>query len=411
MPFSETTLSELRTIVNTAASGDQGGIPGATVVIVDKNGDELFAHSAGKRGMASDEPMSLDSIFWIASCTKLITGIACMQLVERETLSLDDEGQVESLCPELKDIKVLKEDGTLEDKKKSITLRMLLTHTVGFGYTFFVERLRDHFFPTGYDEFDADFKQVLKTPLLFQPGEGWEYGIGPDWAGVIIERVSGMSLNDYMKNHIFEPLGLKNMNMLPTQAMMDNLAYMNFRAADGKLLPRDHPMRRPLLASTKEELAACFQSGGGGLFAKPQEYARILSVVLNNGICPKTGTKLLEKSTVDEMFTNQIPQFPDFGRQPIPAAKGEYTNPIPELYPAEGIPPQGWGITFMLAGGRTGRSDATAWWAGLPNLFWWCDREKGVAGIVCSQILPFLDANVAAMWANVESTVYKGLNV
>lgn len=100
-----------------------------TVVVVDKNGEELFAHSAGKRGHESSEPMTLDSIFWIASCTKMITGIACMQLVEKGILSLDSSTLVESLCPELKEAKVLTDDGKLVEKKRGITLRMLLSHT------------------------------------------------------------------------------------------------------------------------------------------------------------------------------------------------------------------------------------------------------------------------------------------
>lgn len=110
------------------------------------------------------------------------------------------------------------------------------------------------------------------------------------------------------------------------------------------------------------------------------------------------------------MFANQIPQFPDYGRQGVPAAKPDLTNPLPDLYPVPGNPPQGWGLTFMLAGGEgTGRSKGTGHWAGLANLWWWADREKGVGGIVATQILPFADAKVLGLWVGVESEVYKGL--
>lgn len=105
------------------------------------------------------------------------------------------------------------------------------------------------------------------------------------------------------------------------------------------------------------------------------------------------------------MFTNQIPEFPDFGRHAIPAAKPDLTNPIPELYPQPAEQPQGWGLTFMLTlhPGATGRGGNTGWWAGLPNLFWWCDREGGVAGIVASQILPFAGEflSFGALWLRV----------
>ena len=121
-------------------------------------------------------------------------------------------------------------------------------------------------------------------------------------------------------------------------------------------------------------------------------FSEILATLLNGGTSPTTSHQLLQPSTVDEMFTNQIPQFPDFGRQGVPAAKPDLTNPLPNLYPEDPDTPQGWGLTFMLThlkGGAGGRGQGTAWCAGLANLFWWCDREKGVAGMVASQILPF----------------------
>lgn len=107
------------------------------------------------------------------------------------------------------------------------------------------------------------------------------------------------------------------------------------------------------------------------------------------------------------MFKNQIPDFPNFGRQQIPASKPDLTNPLPEIHPVPGDPPQGWGLTFMLSnGGSTGRSQSTAHWAGLANCFWWCDPEKGIAGMVATQILPFCDANVLNLWASVEAKAY-----
>lgn len=139
--------------------------------------------------------------------------------------------------------------------------------------------------------------------------------------------------------------------------------------------------------------------------------AEVLAVLLNDGTCPRTGSKLLDKETVNKMFSNQVPHFPNYSRQGISAAKPDLTNPVPELYPVPGDRPQGWGLTFMLSnGGATGRSNSTVHWAGLPNLWWWADREKGVAGIVCTQILPFVDAKVLGLWATVEAEIYKALS-
>ncbi|KAF1344882.1 beta-lactamase family protein [Delphinella strobiligena] len=401
-------VQELERLVDEACADHTRGIPGATFVVVDKDGKELLAHSAGRRGSGSTEPMTLDNIFWIASCTKMLTGIACMQLVEQGKLSLDDVRQVEQLSPELKDVKVLQSDGTLVEKKKGITLRMLLTHTAGFGYTFFNEKLRDHSRPTGYDEFSGNEYDMLQ-PLVHQPGEAWQYGISVDWAGVLLERVTGQSLNDYLHQNVFQPLGLKNISFFPTKTMKSRLVHMHQRATDGTLTHRDHLLRQPLVIESDADIRRTFNSGGAGCFAKPQDYCRVLAVLLNDGTCPTTGIQLLKKATVDEMFTNQIPKFPDFGRNGIPAAKPDLTNAVPDIYPIPGNGPQGWGLTFMLTGGATGRSSTTGFWAGLPNLWWWCDREKGVAGIVCTQILPFGDAQVLGLWAKVESAIYAAL--
>ncbi|KAK3177520.1 hypothetical protein K4F52_009718 [Lecanicillium sp. MT-2017a] len=352
--------------------------------------------------------MTPDSIYWIASCTKMLTALSCMQLVERGQLSLDDSDQLEKLCPELRDVQVLKKDGTLEPKRNRITLRMLLTHTAGFGYAFFNERLRDYGYPAGIDEFSGSIHD-LKTPLLFHPGEGREYGVNIDWAGIALERATGLTLNDYMQENICKPLGLKNLNMIPTPEMKANLAHMHQRLPSGEVIGRDHPLRRPLIVQTEAEKKDLLCSGGAGMYAKPQEYCRVLAVLLNDGTCPKTGVKLLEKATVDEMFKNQIPDFPQFGRQNIPASKPDLTNAVPDLYPTERNSPQGWGLSMMITGGATGRSEGTAFWAGLCNLFWWVDRENGVGGMICSQVLPFGDAAVLGAWIGMEATIYQAL--
>ncbi|KUI62681.1 Acyltransferase LovD [Cytospora mali] len=410
MPFSEKTINTLRSTVESACDDQRKGIPGATVVVVDKNGNELFAHSAGRRGVASRENMTLDNIYWIASCTKMITAIACMQLVEQGRLKLDDGEQLEGLCTELKTLNVLREDGTMEEKKRQITLRMLLTHTSGLGYAPFNERLRDWGYPAGLDEMSGRIEAMI-SPLMFQPGEGWEYGVSIDWAGVAVERVTGKKLNDYMRVNILQPLGIRNMSMFPTEEMKLKLAYMNHREHDGTLRPRDHLLQRPLLVKDEEEIARVFNSGGAGMYAQPQEYCKILAMFLNDGKCPKTGAEILKSTSIAEMFTNQVPRFPDFGRQGMASAKPDVTNPIPQLYPVPGDPPQGWGLSFMLSnGGPTGRSKTTAHWAGVANCWWWCDREQGVAGLVTTQILPFGDDKVLKLWFDIETEVYVALN-
>ncbi|KAF4342859.1 beta-lactamase family [Fusarium beomiforme] len=153
MPLNVKTLSRLRGIVEQSCENPPQEIPRPSVVVISKDGEELFAHVAGKRGLTSQENMSLDSAFWIASCTKILVGLACMQHIEKGMLRLDERTQVEQLCPELKQLKVLRPD------------------VKGLG---------------------------TDPSLPALPGEGWEYGPGIDWDGVALERATGLKLNNYL---------------------------------------------------------------------------------------------------------------------------------------------------------------------------------------------------------------------
>lgn len=142
MPLSAEVIKNLKSTVDKACADPHSDIPGTSIVVVDRDGKEIFAHAAGKRGVNSSEDMTLDNVFWIASCTKMIAGIAVMQLVEQNKLHLDDGEEMERLVPELKKTKVLGKDGKLVEKNKKITLRMLLTHT-GMSLQLFTDGLYD----------------------------------------------------------------------------------------------------------------------------------------------------------------------------------------------------------------------------------------------------------------------------
>jgi CubicO group peptidase (beta-lactamase class C family) len=164
-------------------SNPDSGIQGLVFIAVDKNGQTLVEHASGKRSFSAAYPMTMDSVFWVASCTKMITGLVCMQLVEQGRLSLDDAQQVYKLCPEIEQAKFL-QHGKLIERKGDITLRMLLPHTAGFGYEFFNKELMDYgraggmgTNAVGYEVFAGDEKDILRQPLVNQPGSTWEYGV------------------------------------------------------------------------------------------------------------------------------------------------------------------------------------------------------------------------------------------
>ncbi|KAF2641704.1 beta-lactamase/transpeptidase-like protein [Massarina eburnea CBS 473.64] len=384
------------------------GINGLVFVAIDKSGTPLITHASGTRSLSSKEPIDLDTTFWIASCTKLITTIAVLQLVEQGTIQLDDAEFVAKFAPEIRAKKVFADGVTAAEQQKQVTMRMLLAHTAGFGYAFFDPRV----YAQGIDEFTLDVEEILKSPMVNQPGTTWEYGINVDWAGLILERVTGTKLNDYFQEHIFKPLGITSTTMFPTAEMRANFAGQHQRdPTTGEIKEREHLYKNALNINSKEEEQKAFHSGGAGLFTKPTEYAKVLAMLLNDGKSPETGARVLKESTVKLMWENQIPEHPNFARGGPPPANTTLANPAPELYPQEGNPPQGWGLSFFMtiAPGMTGRGANTAWWAGIANVFWWVDREKGVAGIIASQVLPFGDVKIVPAWVMAEKALYDGL--
>ncbi|KAH8431071.1 serine hydrolase domain-containing protein [Aspergillus melleus] len=276
--FSSDTAVAMQKVLDQATSGASPSIPGLIYCSINRDGDMLFQHASGRRGLDIDQPMSLDTVFWMASCTKLITSIACMQMVEQGKLDLDSVQQLESLAPELKAVQVLERDSDggfhLVPKERGITLRMLLNHTSGFGYAFEDLKLNDWSRPVGLDDFSGHEADVLHRPLVNQPGTKFQYGVGMDWAGVLVERVTGISLEDYFQLFILRPIGIASITFFPSPSLIDNLAYLHQRAKDGSLSVTDHLYRYPLLTRKPGNERNAFCMGGAGCFGKPVEFCR-----------------------------------------------------------------------------------------------------------------------------------------
>ncbi|KAM0552675.1 hypothetical protein ACHAPJ_007772 [Fusarium lateritium] len=427
--LSEDVQAKLRSIIDEyTIGGADRKIPGLIYSAWRSDGEPIFEYASGTRGMSSQDSMGLDTTFFLASFTKMATSVACMQLFEQGKLRLDDADQVEAICPELRDVKVLTRNAEggfeLVEKVRRITLRMLLTHTAGFGYAFEDEKLAEFTRPIGADDFSGEAIHLANRPLVNQPGEKFQYGVSMDWVGVVIERVHRKSLDEVFKADIFRPLGMNNISFHPSKEAKLNLAYMHRRGADGKLKTTDHFYRRPLLAQDDERVPC---AGGHGCFGRPAEFGSelnkansrdcvidiflgLISLLLNDGVDAKTGTRLLKPETVKDMFTDQIADKPRFSNVFIPVAKPELANPTP-LAPMPDDHTEGWGLSFSISHfpEATGRAAGTASWEGLANLFWFADRKNNIGGIIASQILPYGDALVVECAERVETEIYKAL--
>jgi methyl acetate hydrolase len=250
-------------------------VPGviAQVTTLDET---VYAGAAGKRSCADDEPLTADSVLTIFSTTKAVATVAILQLAESGLLDLDVPAK--RYAPGLGDIKVLvgfTEDGTpaLRDPKRDITTRMLILHTAGFGYPNF-DAAYQRLLRSGViaSPGDATFA-ALKAPLLFDPGEGWEYGVGLDWAGVIAERIAGIRLEQLLRERVLLPLGMDSTAFVITGDMRARFAPVHTRLPDGGVMALDY-----VLPQEPEIYMA-----GQALYSTAPDYLKFIRMWLNNG--------------------------------------------------------------------------------------------------------------------------------
>jgi methyl acetate hydrolase len=367
--------------------------PGVVAMAGDRAGN-CFEGAAGVRRLGEDPPMTTDSVFALFSLTKAVTATAALQLVEQGRLDLD--APAKRYAPEIATLQVLEgfdEAGAskLRPPKREITTRMLLLHTAGFGYPFWnpiCKRLAE----LGQPIPRSGLKRALMTPLLFDPGERWEYGLGLDWCGLVIEGIAGERLDAVFKKRIFEPLGMNDTGFLLSDSMRARRAAMHQREADGSLTPLD---------SEEPEEPEVYM-GGGALFGTVGDYMRFLRMWLNDG-AGEYG-RVLEAETVELAARNGLG---DLKIKPLPSVDALLTNEA-EFFPGQS---KSWSLAFMINDevAPTGRPAGSLGWAGLGNLYYWLDRKNGVAGVWATQIFPFMDPPSVGGFLAFETAVYEGV--
>jgi methyl acetate hydrolase len=376
------------------AAVERGDVPGVVAVVVDRKG-VLYEGAFGKRNLTTGAPMTPDTVCWIASMTKAITGACTMQLVEQGKLDLD--APAEQWVPMLKEAQVLEgwdDEGKpkLRPPTRPITLRQLLTHTAGFSYEFWNADILRYQEVMGMPNIASGKIAALKTPLLFDPGERWEYGISIDFAGLAVEAVSGKKLSAYMQDHLLSPLGMNDTAFKIRSDMRARLATIHARGEDGALAPIEFE-----LPQDPE-----FDLGGGGLYGTAGDYARFVRMVLNRG--ELDGVRVLDAETVDLMCQNAIG---DLRVTPMKTVMPQFSNDA-EFFP--GLP-KGWGVTWQvnLEPAPTGRSAGSLQWAGIANSYFWIDPVRGIGGVYMTQILPFADTKSLPLFEAFETEVYRAL--
>ncbi len=363
----------------------RGDVPGVIVLVTAP--DRVLYHEAfGKMDTAHDVDMRKDAIVRIASMTKALTSTAAMMLVEEGALALDDE--VWKYVPAFKSPQVFTRldlaAGTYETRPadRPITIRQLLTHTSGIGYSWS---------DPGLALVEKRLGQASEAdlPLVNEPGERWTYGAGPKVLGDVIERLSGQPIDEFLARRVFRPLGMQDTGYAVPDAQRARVVTLHQRT-DGRLIEIPNP---PVIADEPR--------GDGRLFSTAADYARFVRMILNRG--ELGGVRLLKADTVAEMSRNQTG---DLKVRLQPAANAARTRPFP-LGAGEDV----WGLGFQLAAPT--RPDAARCrpgsmsWAGINNTFFWIDPQAEIGVVVLMQVLPFYDEAALAVLRGVEACVYQ----
>jgi CubicO group peptidase (beta-lactamase class C family) len=371
----------------------RGVLPGVVAgVATDEGVVHLSAHGVREHG--STIPIATDSVLWIASMTKAVTAVAAMQLVERGALDLD--APAGALLPYLGSVQVC--DGfdaegrpRLRPPRSPVTLRALLTHTAGFVYPIWNADLARYQATMPAPAPAAERDTSLEMPLMFDPGQRWEYGIGIDWAGRLVETVTGQRLGVYLAQHVFAPLGMTATRFGSSPALGERQAAMHMRTPDGltpvpDIMPSDAP----------------FDGGGGGLYSTVPDYLQFLQMILHRGSF--NGARILAPETIALMSSNHIGAL---DVAPLRSANAMLSNDC-NFFPGMA---QKWGLSFLINTQPTaeGRAAGSLSWAGLANSYFWIDPVQRVAGVLATQVLPFFDADSVGLFRQFERAAYTAL--
>jgi len=375
-------VAQIDALLATAVSHDV--VTGVAAMAADRQGI-TFATAEGER-------WSIDTVTWLGSLAQPIVAVGALQLAERGVLTMDEP--IGDLLPDLADPQVLEgfdDDGSprVRPARGTITLRRLLSHTAGNSYHFWNADIRRYQEVVGLPGIGECREDTLRTPLVFDPGRGWEYGMNIDWVGKAIETATGTDLDTYLTDHLLGPLGMRDTGFVLTAQRRARLAGVSFRTLDGLV---------PVEFEVNQEPE--FQPGGDGMYGTPADYVTFTRMLLGNG--ELNGVRVLGADTMAEAMRNQIGDFSVgalISADPLTSFDVEF---LPGLK-------KKWGLLGLLNMAETsaGRSPGSVFWAGMANCYFWVDRDRGDTGVFFTQVLPFADPEVLALFDRFETAVHR----
>jgi CubicO group peptidase (beta-lactamase class C family) len=370
-----------------------GMLPGFVAMATTASGT-FYEGAFGARNMAGLAPMTVDTVFALASMSKAVVSAAALQQVDEGCLTLD--GPVADILPELSAPQVLEGFGSdgaarLRRARGAITLRQLLSHSAGYGYDTVNAELKQFLELSELPSMPENATQLARVPLLFEPGTRWNYGINTDVVGKAIEAVSGRRLDQQMGEGILAQLGMTDSGFVLTPERRERLATTYLRGVDGGLTDIGYPFDRGVR----------WCMGGGGMHGTARDYLRFIRMILNNGAHDMT--PLLSPASMDAISRNQLAR----GVAVQKMVSSDHTVALDaEFFPGM---TKHWSAAFMINTERapTGRNAGSLAWAGVANTFCWIDPAAGIGGVFMTQVMPFYDPAALAAFATFERAVYE----
>lgn len=386
---------------------DEGKLAGV-ITMVARDGKLVHFEAVGNKGADDPRPLEKDDLFRIYSMTKPITATAAMQLYEQGKFHMNDP--VHKFIPEFKDLTVLNEDGEQVPVKTHMTMQQLLSHTTGLSYGFDpvndpVDKLYVEAKLWEHENLDALMQTVSKLPLKFEPGSAWHYSIAVDVTGAVIERISGQSFDEYLEEHIFDPLDMDNtFFQLPAEKKARFLPNHSWDPKNNKLVAMNPELLIQMGASEKSAMfnfdEVSLYSGGGGLISTAMDYLKFAEMMRNGG--ELDGVRILGEKTVKYMAKNHLTA--------SITASGTGESPVSILGQRDMGAGFGLGfgvVTDTVKAGVLG-SNGEFNWGGAAGTVFWIDpvEEMVVVGMIQLMGSPWSlrsDLKVAAYQAITES--------
>ena len=366
--------------------------PGIAAIVADDDG-VVYEGAFGVADRRTGAAMQLENLHVIASMTKLPTVILLMRLVERGAFAL--ETPVGDLLPAYDELPLLtgfdqRGRPMLSRPQRRATVRHLITHTAGLAHPTWNAKLARYFDAEGLDPSALlGTARAVSLPLVGEPGEAFDYGMGMDWAGLVIEAAAGRPYEVALHDEVLAPLGLRDTVVERSPAQLARTAAVHVRDQDGRWQARDLSYYPPDLERVE------VYSAGACLYATPREFLILQRLLLGRG--SYEGVTLLAPETVDLIFENHIGEL-EVGVMPTtnPAASAEVS-----------LPGWKWGLGILVnpTDRPAGRAAGSGGWAGGWNTFYWVDRRRRVAAGMYTQTLPFYDPAVVRCFERFEALV------